>query len=844
MDISRQYPMFCNVFPPQTYFPTLPLVFPPLYPLASAAPSPFFIMTLNLRPSLSLLTVVLLGCTMPPLSQADSDRTDYGQVAGAVANMLMENHYSMQDFDDKLSARALQNFFDYLDYPRLYFTQSEVEGFRALYETKLDDFVFQYKIQPAKEIHALYAKKIKARFVKIKELLEGGKLDFNTDLTTELSRKDLPWPANEADLDDLWKRQITREVLQERLILARAAERKKAKAASLPAAPSGDAPKPATPEAPPAAPEAKPAGDPAAAPPPVTGNPSTPVPKTASKDKSVPDTPEQKVLKRYQTFLEAINEQDDEDVTNFLLSCIATAYDPHSEYLSAPENDRFQIEMKKSLIGIGAVLQRKDGAAEIMSLVPGGPADKSGGLHVGDLITGVGQGLDGEILSTDGLKLEKIVSMIRGEENTTVKLKIQSVDDPTTFRELKIVRAKVEIKDSIAKAELIELNEPSGDPLRIGWIELDSFYADMENMNKRNAVSATAHVKLLLNRLMKENISGLVLDLRRNGGGSLEEAIRLTGLFMKSGPVVQQRDSRDRVEPRFSRSAEPLYSGPLIVVTDRASASASEICAAALQDYGRAVVLGDKATFGKGTVQTILGVGEHMPLFSDKSRAGTLKVTIQKFYRINGETTQREGVKADVVLPSRYDARDLGESFLKEPLPSDKIPKMNYDKAPNAPLPLEALRAKSAERVSKNPEFQYLTELTARNEELIRKNTISLNEALRLKEDLETEARFEQQKAERKARVAAANKGGDPYKVFPLTVDTVNQVTLKTDTEVKAEEKSKPNPNATADLDGDDAEVKEETFPHGIEPVKAEGLEVMRDLIQLTSPAKGTAKSD
>lgn len=807
-------------------------------------------MTLSLRPTLSLLAVVLMGCATPPLTYAESDKTDFGQVAGAVANMLMDNHYSMQDFDDKLSAKALQNFFDYLDYPRLYFTQSEVEGFRALYETKLDDFVFQYKIQPAKEIHALYVKKIRDRFIKIKALLEGGTLDFNTDMTTELSRKDLPWPANEADLDELWKRQITREVLQERLIIARAAERKKAKAASNPpVAPAAAAPGAATPEtatpAPPAADPAQPQPPPAVAEPPKPAVAET-TPKPAAKEKAKPDTPEQKVLKRYKTFLEALDEQDDEDVTNFLLSCIATAYDPHSEYLSAPENDRFQIEMKKSLIGIGAVLQRKDGAAEIISLVPGGPADKSGGIHVGDLITGVGQGLDGEVLALDGMKLEKIVSMIRGEENSVVRLKIQPIDDPTTFRELKIVRAKVEIKDSIAKAELIELNEPGSDPLRIGWIELDSFYADMENMNKRNAVSATAHVKLLLNRLQKENISGLVLDLRRNGGGSLQEAIRLTGLFMKSSPVVQQRDSRNRVEPSYSRSAEPLYSGPLVVVTDRASASASEICAAALQDYGRAVIVGDKATFGKGTVQTILGVGDNMPLFSDKARAGTLKVTIQKFYRINGETTQREGVKADVALPSRYDARELGESFLKDPLPADKIPKMSFDKAPNAPLPLEALQVKSTERVSKNPEFQHITELTARNEELVRKNSISLNEAKRLKEDLEAEARLEQQKTERKARVAAANKGGDPYKVFPLTVDTVNQVNLKTDAEVTAEEKAKPNPNATASLDGDDedSDVKEETFPHGIEPVKAESLEIMRDLINLTNPAKGTAKAN
>ncbi|MDB6072188.1 MAG: carboxyl-terminal protease [Verrucomicrobiales bacterium] len=491
------------------------------------------------------------------------------------------------------------------------------------------------------------------------------------------------------------------------------------------------------------------------------------------------------------------------------------------------------------------MLKEKDGAAEIQSLVSGGPADKSGGLHVGDLITGVGQGLDGEVMPTEGLKLDRIVQMIRGEENTTVRLKVQPADDPTAFRELKIVRAKVEIKDTLAKAELIEMNKPDAPPVRIGWIELESFYADMENMNRKGAVSATAHVRSLLERLQKEKISGLVLDLRGNGGGSLEEAIRLTGLFMKSGPVVQQRDNRNRVEARFSRNSEPVYSGPLVVVTDRASASASEICAAALQDYGRAVIVGDKATFGKGTVQTILGVADHMPLFSARDRAGSLKVTIQKFYRIAGGSTQREGVKADVVLPSRYDAMEVGESFLKEPLPYDTIKEMTYDMAPTNPLPLTDLRSRSSERIGKNPEFSYVADYVQRTQDLIKKNSMTLNENVRLKEDAESEARVNTQKEERKGRIAEANKGGDPYKVFPLTLDTVGEVTLKTDAEAKAAEKDKPKLSASLDDEEDDATSKEETFPHGIEPVKAETLEIVRDLISLTpDPAKGTAKTN
>ncbi|MDB6072189.1 MAG: carboxyl-terminal protease [Verrucomicrobiales bacterium] len=276
-------------------------------------------MKLRLRPALSLIAVSLMGCVMPPVSRGQNDKTDYGLVAGTVANMLMENHYSMKDFDDELSRKALQNFFDYLDYSRLYFTQAEIENFRSLYETKLDDYVFKYQIKPAKEIHQLYLKKIKDRAANIKALLEGGKLDFNTDKNIELSRKDAPWAASEGDLDELWTRQITREVLQERLILARAAERKKEKEAK----------------------DAAAAGKPEAS----QGTPP-PAPEAAKEPRKTPDTPEQKVLKRYDRFLKVILEQDDEDVTNFFLSCIASAYDPHSEYLSAPEQDRFNIDMK------------------------------------------------------------------------------------------------------------------------------------------------------------------------------------------------------------------------------------------------------------------------------------------------------------------------------------------------------------------------------------------------------------------------------------------------------------------------------------------------------------------
>ncbi|HEX2750076.1 MAG TPA: carboxy terminal-processing peptidase, partial [Verrucomicrobiales bacterium] len=623
-----------------------------------------------------------------------------------------------------------------------------------------------------------------------------------------ITRKEADWVATPAELDELWRREIIREVLLEHINLAHAEKRKKEKEAS--------------------------------------GKTKDKEKDNAKVQKKTPDTPEQKVLKRHQRYLETLKQTDEEDITNYLLSAIATAYDPHSEYLSAPEKGVFDIEMRKELIGIGAVLSSKDGAAEIKSLVPGGPADKSGALKMGDLIVGVAQGESGEMEDVDGMKLQRIVEKIRGTANTVVRLKVQPAEDPTVTREIKITREKVEMKDTLAKGEVIEITNTgaAGEaPQKIGWINLDSFYADME---KRDGRSATADVKRILQRLEKENITGLVLDLRGDGGGSLEEAIKLTGLFVKRRtPVVQQRDNRDRREPRMTRD-NPIYNGPMIVMTDRASASASEIFAAALQDTGRALIVGDESTFGKGTVQTLLDVKEHMAPFTDKARAGSLKVTIAKFYRIDGRTTQRDGVTPEIILPSRYDAMDVGERFLKYPLPPDKIEKLTYDKADSLPsLTKEVcsgLSSRSAARVKANPDIAFINDYITRTRELMKKNTLSLNEKTRLSEDAANEERNRAYKEDRKKRVAEANKNGDPYRVFPVTLDNVDDAKLKLDSETKKEEKK--SLQSMLEEDDDTVADTDDTFPHGFDPAKLETIHILQDMVKLSTkvPASGTPK--
>ena len=749
----------------------------------------------------SVLSSISLGCASAEAPKSAEKDTDYGQVAAWVTHLLQEQHYSKHDFDNAMSRKALKGYLEFLDYDKMYFLKGEIEDFTAKYGDKLDDYIFNDDLTPANEIYSVYAKHVKERFEKVKALVEGGKLDFNGQGTTPINRKEAAYCATEAELDGLWKARVTNELLSAKLLVTLADEKKKDKAAN-----------------------------------------SSEKPVEASKDTKAtkaakpPDTPEVKILKRYQRFLETMKENDEEDIANFFLSALSQAYDPHSEYFSAPEKDNFDIEMNKRLQGIGAVLSMKDGAAEIERLVGGAPAHLSGQLKVHDRIVGVAQGADGEMEDVEGMKLNKVVEKVRGDEGSTVRLKIVPAADPTSFKEVVLKRAKVELKESLAKADLIESKDAKGEPNRIGWITIDSFYADMEH----HTVSLTKDVKKLLQRLMKENIVGLVIDLRGNGGGSLDEAIALTGLFIKKGPVVQQKSWNGAVDPRYSKPGEPLYAGPLCVLTDRTSASASEIFAAALQDHGRAVVVGDKATFGKGTVQTILDVSRYMPSISRSTRAGSLKVTIQKFYRIAGGSTQLKGVIPDLILPSRYDALEIGEEALKDPLPYDTIRKMDYDLADTAPLPSDALRAHMTERLKSNPEFQYVQDDVARLKEQIAKNTLSLNEAERLAEIHSNKQRNKQRSTERKERTAVDNKNGDPFTVYRLNLENVDAEGLTLLEKAKADDKGSI---INGDDDDDSSADDKDEFPHDLDPVKAETINIVKDLIEIDRQAR-TAKID
>jgi len=601
--------------------------------------------------------------------------------------------------------------------------------------------------------------------------------DFTGTRTVEFNRQKSPWPKDAAEADQIWRDRIEGELLD----------------------------------------------------------------RTLMEDKV--ETPVKVVTRRYDQLLRSLHEQTNEDVMVSFLSVLCETYDPHSEYMSRSQLDNFNINMSLQLIGIGAVLTTEEGYAKIRELVPGGPADQSGRLKVGDRISAVAQGSSGFVETVD-MKLDKVVEMIRGKEDTTVVLRVIPVNatDPSARKVVEIVRKKVKLKEQEAKAELVERRLPDGTTQRIGWIILPSFYADMQ---RTGAKSTTKDILVLLERLKKENIQGLVMDLRRDGGGSLEEAVNLTGLFIKSGPVVMARDSNNKNSVLRDKDRNLIYDGPMLVVTNKLSASASEIFAAALQDYNRAVIVGDSTTFGKGTVQTMVELGNIIPLsLSGKStgnEAGALKLTIQKFYRISGGSTQLKGVQSDIKLPSLWDQADIGEVALKSPMPYDTIEPATYDKW-EAPLYLTELKQKSAARVAGDVEFRWTLNDMERTRSRIAENKVSLNEKRR-------RAELEEDKARKEQRTAERGKLKQPEeKVYLVTVDNASEPQLELKKVKKAQkettETKKGEGGKEAKVEDDDAELAAEESASTTDPIRNESINILRDLIELSRHPPATASSE
>jgi len=706
-----------------------------------------------------------------PLTSAFAKEPDPGQISISVGRLLEQGHYSRKKIDDATSKQLLKTYINILDYNHLFLTQQDVDGFQGKYGDTLDDSILLGDPQPAYDIYDLFLKRVEERIAKVHGVIEKNGFTFTTDRTIELNREKAPFPKDDADADALWFARLEGEWLQEKL-------------------------------------------------------------------SEHPIDPPAKVLaRRYDQFLRNIHEQTREDALKFFLNSLALSYDPHSEYLSRSDLETFNINMRLKLVGIGAVLQNEDGYAKIKELVTGGPAEMDGRLKVGDRISAVAQG-ENPFEDTVGLKLDKVVERIRGKKGTVVKLQVIPVKaaDPAQRRIIDITRDEVKLKEQAAKAEIIERPNAAGVTERVGVITLPSFYAEMENPGAQDATSTTKDVRRLVERLKRENIAGLVMDLRRNGGGSLEEAINLTGLFIKKGPVVQAKDANGNVTVSRDKNSDIVWSGPMVVMINRLSASASEIFAAALQDYGRAVIVGDSSTFGKGTVQTMLEIGRFIPfLGSEGGEAGALKLTIQKFYRVAGGSTQLRGVIPDVKIPSTYDNPEIGEASLTEPMPYDEVNPTPFDK-PGSQLFLSDLKTRSATRVAIDREFRYVREDLEHFKQRRTDNRLSLNEKVRRTELAEDKARKEKRTAERTKR-----KLTEPV-IYSVSLDNVDkpELILASNEIDKKKQKAKEAgeaPKEPVSANNPDAEDDEDSTPD-IDAVRIEAVNIAGDLVQLNKPPK------
>jgi carboxyl-terminal processing protease len=672
-----------------------------------------------------------------------------GRIAWVTAKMLEENHYTKQKFDATVSSKFLDRYLETLDPEHRHFLQSDLDEFEV-YRTNLDRLTLAPKgigdTAPACEIFNRYVERLQQSVDYIEEVLKTETFHFETDERVAINRHGLPYPKDLAEAKKLWRERLEFEYLTE--LLGKEDLKKKASATAAKAKAGGK---------------------------PDTNSTSVGEAKAKSVHQEIVET----LIRRYQRNLRSVVEMNDDDVLQVYLTTLAHVYDPHSDYMGASTLDSFAITMNLSLFGIGAELTAEDGYCSIHRLLPGGPAAKSKKIKEKDRIVAVAQS-NGPPVDVVDMRLDKAVQLIRGPKGTEVRLTIVPAGADASVRKVvSLVRDEIKLEDQAAKAKIIEEPDGHGGNLRLGVIDLPSFYAPFDPTNMReksDPSSTTADVSRLLIKMKAENVDGVILDLRRNGGGSLEEAIHLTGLFIKDGPVVQVRqhdgigpDGKPQLMVQVDGDNDPsvLYDGPLVVLTSRFSASASEIVAGALQDYGRALVVGESSTHGKGTVQAVnpLRPSMHVRESLMTEDPGALKLTIKKFYRISGASTQLKGVQPDIVLPSRWNvAKDIGETALDNPLSWDTIPSAKYEHLNRVGPYLAELQEHASERIATNKDFEYIRE----DMELFKKQqadkTVSLNEHHWLEERAEADAR---EKARDKERLARKDT---PETVYELTV--------------------------------------------------------------------------
>ncbi|MFC4260176.1 carboxy terminal-processing peptidase [Marinobacter lacisalsi] len=614
-----------------------------------------------------------------------------------ISRQLQFTHFREQSINDELAQEVFDDYLDYLDGQRIYLTQQDIQSFQPLKE-QMAASLRTGQLQPGFDIYNRVQKRIIERMDYALGLLEGGvdSFDFQTADEILLDRSEADWEADQAGLNELWNKRIRNAVLAQRL--------------------------------------------------------------NGSSDEEILEV----LTRRYESQRKRISQMRSEDAFQAYMNAFAGTWDPHTNYFSPRNSENFNINMSLSLEGIGAVLQSDNEYTKVVRLVPGGPASRQGQLGPADRIVSVKQEDEDKPTNVIGWRLDEVVDLIRGPRGSTVTLEVvpANASDETVTRTIAIKRDKVKLEEQSASSEVIELDR-GDETYRIGVIDIPTFYADFQAMQRGdpNYKSTTRDVRKLLEELKAEqNVDGLVMDLRNNGGGALHEANDLVGLFIDQGPTVQIRSSDNQVQVLADQDPSVAWDGPMVVLVNRMSASASEIFAGAIQDYGRGLVVGSQ-TFGKGTVQAVRSLNH-----------GQLKITQSKFYRVSGGSTQHRGVIPDIEIPSRIDTTRIGEDALERALPWDQIDSVPHARYFDFSGVIDQLRQRHADRFDEPPEFSLLQKEIDFLKEQRKTTMVSLNEDLRRD--------YQEQLESRQLTIANARrelKGEEPFESFQAMEDHQEQ---------------------------------------------------------------------
>ncbi len=652
------------------------------------------------RVSLAVLAMAAAGpgaAWADPVGPTDDDHN----VTKAVVQLLRSQHMSKHPLDNEIAHRFLDRYLKMLDPMKLYFLQQDVDNFK-MRQDDLDELTRKGDVSFAYQVFNVFLQRVD-ECVKLADEILKEDLDFTVDEEMITDPDATHYARNNAETRDFWRKRIKYDLLN-----LKAGQAKKA---STEHSPKDDT-----------------------------------TPDEAAKP---PEDPREKLSKRYHNFARRMHQYDSDELLEVYLTALSTAFDPHTSYMSKHTLENFEIEMRLQLDGIGAALMAgDDGYTVVTKVVPGGAADKDGRLKADDKVIGVGQGTDGPIEDIVNMKLSDVVQKIRGRRGTVVRLEVIP-NGSSDKRVYDITRDEIKLTDSEARARIIDETK-GGQTYKIGVIDLPSFYMDMEGARRDlpDFKSTTRDVRRILDDFKAKGVQAVVLDLRMNGGGSLPEAISLTGLFIDEGPVVQVKDSEGRVQQYDDLERGVAWDGPLVVLTSKFSASASEIFAGAIQDYHRGLVVGDKSTHGKGTVQSLLDLSrQFFGRIPNAPQLGALKITMQQFYRPDGDSTQNRGVVSDIELPSLTSVAAMGESDLDYALNFDKVDEVPYRRSPNVDTHLiNQLTKLSSERRGQSTEFQGVLRNVARYEEQKSRKTVPLNEQKFLAEREEINADKEEEK--------------------------------------------------------------------------------------------------